>query len=426
MAVRLKRTCESCGFENAEPGQDCPLCGVSAADSAATLPPLPDAPTLAAGQTTSRAEFNPAQSAMFGDRYRVLELLGKGGMGDVYRVHDLVDGRDLALKVLRRDAAQTTGGLERFKREIAVLTKLRHPAILHIVDHGVQGADYFFVSEIVHGQDLRVALRQRGVFSVQDALGLAAVVADALAVIHGSGVVHRDLKPANIMMAPDGGVRLVDFGLARPEGMDVERVTRTGEFVGTPVYMSPEQFDARAVDARSDIYSLGVVLFEMLTGHPPFTSASVLAMAMKHLKEPTPAPSASRPDVPPWLDRLVLKCLEKEPSRRFATAALLAEELRRPQSTGRPRPRKLSTGDRVMQSESASDEWPLVLASPAQKPEWTVGVGVRFEDRIFRLVRVDPPAIGGLWTYRFTAWPEGEVIRRLIDYASDASGAGKL
>jgi serine/threonine protein kinase len=426
MAVRLKRTCDSCGFENAEPGQDCPLCGVSVVNSASTLLPLPDAPTLAAGTTTSRAEFDPARSAMFGDRYRVEEMLGTGGMGDVYRVHDLVNGRDVALKVLRRDAAQTSGSLERFRREIAVLTKLRHPAILQILDHGVQGSDFFFVSEIVHGQDLRAALRKRGTFPLNDALALASVVADALAVVHGGGVVHRDIKPANIMMAADGSVRLVDFGLARPEGMDVERVTRTGEFVGTPVYMSPEQFDARAVDARSDIYSLGVVLFEMLTGHPPFTSASVMAMAMKHLKEPTPAPSASRPDLPPWVDRLVLKCLEKEPSRRFATAALLAEELRRPQSTGRARPRKLSTGDRVMQSDSASDEWPLVLASPSQKPEWTVGTGVRFEDRIFRLVRVDPPAGGGLWTYRFTVWPEGEVIRRLIDYGSEPSGASKV
>jgi len=347
----------------------------------------------------------------------VEEMLGKGGMGDVYRVHDLTEGRDLALKVLRRDASKSSAGLERFRREIAVLTKLRHPAILSIVDHGIQGGDLFFVSEIVRGEDLRAVLRKCSTFAVKDAIALVSVVADALAVVHAQGVVHRDVKPANIMVADDGAIRLVDFGLARPEGMDVERVTKTGEFVGTPAYMSPEQFDARAVDARTDLYSLGIVLFEMLSGHAPFSSSSVMGMAMKHLKEPAPAPSLSRPDLPPWLDRVVLKCLEKEPSRRFANAASLAEELRLPRTGAVARPRKLASGDSVMQSDSATAEWPLILAAPAEKAGWTPAMALRFEERIFRLVRVDVPAARNApWKYRFVYWPEGEVIRRLVDY----------
>ena len=179
MAIRIGRTCESCGFDNAEVGQDCPLCGLSA-----TMAPSSDAPTLARSEATSAVEFDPAQTPVFAQRYQVKELLGKGGMGDVYRVHDTVARRDLALKVLRRDAATNAISLERFCREIAVLTRLRHPAILSILDHGVQGADLFFVCEIVRGQDLRVEIRKRGTFPVKDACAIVAVVADALAAAH--------------------------------------------------------------------------------------------------------------------------------------------------------------------------------------------------------------------------------------------------
>jgi serine/threonine protein kinase len=413
MAIRIGRTCDSCGFDNAEVGQDCPLCGVSAV----TQVPPPDAPTLVQGQTLSSAEFDPARTTVFAGRYRIEEVLGKGGMGDVYRVHDTETGRDLALKVLRRDSSADKARLERFRREISVLTRLRHPGILGILDHGVEGADLFFVCEIVHGRDLRAVLREKGFFNAKDGAALVAAVADALSAAHAEGVVHRDVKPANIMVADDGSIRLVDFGLARPEGLDVERVTQTGQFVGTPVYMAPEQFDARGVDARADLYSLGVVLFEMLTGQVPFNASSVMSMAMKHLKDPAPAPSTLRPDLPPWLDRVVLKCLEKEPSRRFPTAASLADELRLPRTGATSRPRKLKSGDSVMQAEGASAEWALVLASPAEKPGWTPAMALRFEDRTYRLVRVDAPgARKGLWTYRFIHWPEGELMRRLVDY----------
>jgi serine/threonine protein kinase len=140
---------------------------------------------------------------------------------------------------------------------------------------------------------------------------------------------------------------------------------------------------------------------------------------MKHLKEPPPAPSTSRPDLPAWIDRLVLKCLEKEPSRRIQSAALLAEELRVPRTGATARPRKLPSGDSVVQSDAAAAEWALVLASTAEKPGWTSGLALRFEGRTYRLVRVDaPPGAKGRWTYRFVPWPEGELMRRIVDYDS--------
>ena len=172
MAVRIGRTCESCGFDNAEVGHDCPLCGLSAV----TLAPSGDAPTLAQAHTTSNAVFDPAQTPMFAGRYRIEELLGKGGMGDVYRVRDTSGERDLALKILRRDASNPSNGLDRFRREIAVLTKLRHPAIPAIFDHGVEGSHLYFVCEIVRGQDLRMELRRRGLFPVKDAVALLSLI----------------------------------------------------------------------------------------------------------------------------------------------------------------------------------------------------------------------------------------------------------
>jgi serine/threonine protein kinase len=165
------------------------------------------------------------------------------------------------------------------------------------------------------------------------------------------------------------------------------------------------------------VYSLGVVLFEMLTGHAPFAASSVMSMAMKHLKEAPPAPSVSRPDLPPWVDRVVLKCLEKEPSRRFQGAVALAEELRLPRTGAVARPRRLPSGDRVMMAETAASEWALVLSSAGEKAGWTPNLALRFEDRTYRLVRVDPPpAPKGRWTYRFVPWPEGELMRRIVEY----------
>ena len=415
------RTCDSCGFENAEPGKPCALCGSSEivhATSDLSTVAAPATPTPASGGGGSAARVEAGN--VFGERYRVLSLLGAGGMGQVFRVEDATSGQALALKVLRPLDADDIDRVRRFQREIQILTRIRHPAVLHILDWGDSAAGLYFVTELVDGEDLKVALRRRGAWPAAEAAALGATLAEALAAAHAQGVVHRDVKPNNVMIARDGSVRLLDFGLARGAGIDLATLTRTGTILGTPGYMSPEQFDAHGVDERSDLYSLGVVLFEVLTGRLPFTGQTPIAVALAHKTETPPLPRALRPGIPAWLERVVLRCLEKDPARRFASASELAAELRRARQGHPPRTRPLPSGDGVLLDPGEATDWALVLTSAQEKTGWVEGMALRFEERYYRLVGAQAPPSGGApWTYRFAAWPEGEVFRRLVDYGQD-------
>jgi serine/threonine-protein kinase len=413
------RTCEACGFENAEPGKRCALCGASEIVAAVSeLPTVaaPATPTPAGGGGASRV----GPGHVFGERYRVLSLLGSGGMGEVFRVEDARSGQALALKVLRPLDADDAERVRRFQREIQVLTRIRHPAVLRILDWGESPAGLFFVTELVDGEDLKAAIRMRGPWPPGETAALGATLAEALAAAHAQGVVHRDVKPNNVMIASDGSVRLLDFGLARGAGVDMTTLTRTGTVLGTPGYMSPEQFDAHGVDERSDIYSLGVVLYEVLTGRLPFRGQTPIAVALAHKTELPPLPRALRKGIPAWLERAVLQCLEKDPARRFATAAELAAELRRPREGHGPLVRTLPGGDGVVLDPGETTDWALVLTSAREKTGWAEGMALRFEERYYRLADVKAPGAGAdPWTYLFAEWPEGEVFRRLVDYEQD-------
>jgi serine/threonine-protein kinase len=310
----VKRTCNDCGFENAEPGKACQLCGASDARYTA----LPDQdPTLRFPETGRLDVASPESAAagsavgrVFAQRYEVEALVGSGGMGQVYRVRDLREGGLLALKILHPSDEADADRTGRFRREAQILSKIQHPAVPRILDSGVDGNRLFFVTELIDGRDLKLLIQERGPWPVAEATALTATVAEALAAAHALGIVHRDVKPSNIMVASDGSPRLLDFGLARGRGIDMATLTKTGMVIGTPAYMSPEQFQSLAADERSDVYSLGVVLFEVLTGRLPFTAPTPMALAVKHLMEPVPEPRALRPELPVWLDRLVLRCLE--------------------------------------------------------------------------------------------------------------------
>jgi protein kinase-like protein len=412
------RTCDACGFENAEWGKPCALCGASEiVEATSDLSTVAAPRTLVPGSGSGSARLESGQ--LIGERYRVLSLLGSGGMGQVFRVRDEQGGQELALKVLRPLESDDSDRVRRFQREIQILTRIRHDAVLRILDWGESPTGLYFVTELVDGEDLKLAIRRRGPWPAGESAALGATIADALGAAHAQGVVHRDVKPNNVMLARDGSVRLLDFGLARGSGIDVTTLTRTGTLLGTPGYMSPEQFDAHGVDERSDLYSLGVVLFEVLTARLPFRGQTPIAVALAHKTEPPPLPRTLRPGVPAWIERIVMRCLEKEPEQRYASAAELASELRRPRSGAMPRLRALPSGDGVVLDPGEATDWALVLTCAREKTGWSEGMALRFEDRYYRLVRAYAPTGSAPWTYRFTAWPEGEVFRRLVDYEQD-------
>jgi eukaryotic-like serine/threonine-protein kinase len=269
------------------------------------------------------------------DRYALERELGRGGMATVYLAQDLRHDRPVALKVLLPELAATLGP-ERFQREIHFAARLQHPHILTVLDSGEAAGQLWFTMPFVEGESLRDRLRRERQLPVDDALRIAVEAARALDYAHHHGVVHRDIKPENIMLTSDGSTLVADFGIARGLGGD-DGLTQTGFAVGTPAYMSPEQAAGdKTLDARTDLYSLGSVLYEMLAGEPPFTGPTAQAIVIKRLTEPPPSVRAARPAVPPAVDEAIRRVLAPVPADRFATAGQFAQALHVSTSTVTP------------------------------------------------------------------------------------------
>ncbi|MDQ3792425.1 MAG: protein kinase, partial [Actinomycetota bacterium] len=268
------------------------------------------------------------QRPLIDDRYEPGGLLGGGGMAEVYLAHDEILARDVALKVLRGQYANDDGFVERFRREAKNAAALNHPNIVQVYDQGSTGdGTYYIAMEYVPGGTLAERIKREGPLDPREAAGIAARVAEALAVAHARGIVHRDIKPQNVLLTASGGAKVADFGIAR--AASAQTVTETSLILGTASYMSPEQVRGERVGPESDLYSLGVVLYEMLTGEPPYSADNPLATAMKHLEEPPRHPREANPAVPESLDALTVRLLAKSPEDRYASAAELAEDLGR-------------------------------------------------------------------------------------------------
>jgi hypothetical protein len=258
-------------------------------------------------------------------RYELEQQVGSGGMSKVFRAHDRLLERTVALKILHEHYSQDDEYVERFRREARAVAQLAHPNVVTVIDRGEHDARQYIVFEYVDGENLKQLVDREGALPVRQVIELGLQVAHALASAHARGVVHRDVKPQNVLLSEEGVPKVTDFGIARTS--DVESVTLTGTVMGTSEYISPEQARGEPVDYRSDVYSLGAILFELCTGDVPYPGENPVSVAMRHLHEPVPSARARRRDVPSRLDAAIRRAMAKDPAERFGSMDELIAEL---------------------------------------------------------------------------------------------------
>lgn len=260
------------------------------------------------------------------NRYTILERIGGGGMADVYRAIDNLLDRSVAVKVLHAQFAADEDFVRRFRREGQAAAKLSHPNIVNIYDVGHDGDIYYIVMEYIAGETLKEKIQRSGHLAVEEALHIAAQIAEALEHAHQNNLVHCDIKPHNILITPSGRIKVTDFGIAR--AATSASMTQTGTVIGSVHYFSPEQAKGSIINAKSDLYSLGVVMYEMLTGQVPFTGETPISIALKHIQDEPRRPSELNPDIPPLVEAIVLKAMAKDSAQRYASASEMIKDIR--------------------------------------------------------------------------------------------------
>ena len=307
--------CPKCQTENPDTQKFCGECATS-------LHPSKDIGVTRTIETPS-LEFK--RGTLFAERYEIIEELGRGGMGSVYRVEDRKTKEEIALKLIKPEIVSDKKTIERFRNELTTARKIRHKNVCGMYDLGEHAGAHFITMEYVPGEDLKSFIRRSKRLSIPNTLSITRQVCEGLEEAHRLGVVHRDLKPSNIMIDKEGSARIMDFGIAR--SLKARGITGAGLMVGTPEYMSPEQAEAKEVDHRSDIYSLGLILYEMATGQLPFEGDSPLSIAMKQKGEIPKDPKELNPQIPDALSHAIMSCLEKDKERRYQSAGELRSEL---------------------------------------------------------------------------------------------------
>jgi serine/threonine protein kinase len=340
------------------PGTVCPGCGTDNAPGSRFCSNCASPLKESGSRTIKAATFEIARGDLFAGRYEIIESLGQGGMGKVYKVYDRKLSEVLALKLIRPEIGVNDKAIERFKNELKIARRITHRNICRMFDLGEQDYLHFITMEYVAGEDLKRFIRRAGTLSAGKAVNIAKQVGEGLAEAHRLGVIHRDLKPQNIMIDQDGNAKIMDFGIAR--FIDAEGMTGSGVMIGTPEYMSPEQAELKEVDRRADIYSLGIVLYEMTCGKVPFEGETPLSIAMKHKTEKARNVRELNALIPVGLAVLIAKCMEKLPANRYQTAEELLAEL------GRLEP-DLGTGERIVPKKTSPGTKAIVQAAGKKK-----------------------------------------------------------
>ncbi len=342
--------CPSCQAENPETKQFCADCGTSLTPAKEARPELTE--TL---QTPVRELTTGSTLA---SRYQIIEELGHGGMGKVYKVFDTEIQAKMALKLIKPEVSADKTTIERFRNELKIARDISHKNICRMYDLGKEAGNYFITMEYVSGEDLKSFIRRSRQLVVGTAIFIAKQVCEGLAEAHRLGVVHRDLKPGNIMIDKEGNAKIMDFGIAR--SISAKGITGAGVMIGTPEYMSPEQVEGKEVDQRSDIYSLGIILYEMMTGQVPFEGDTPFTIGVKQKSEIPKDPRELNAQIPQDLSRLILRCLEKDKEKRYQSADELRTDLERIE-------RGIPTGERPIPKRKTATAKPITLTISRKK-----------------------------------------------------------